>query len=250
MEGTSVGLGDAMLLAQNGGGMNGANGSWFVWILVLFLLLGGNGWNRQQGDYATQAQVYASNDQQTLMGEIRNLNNGINRLGNGIADATYALNNTMTNGFASAQRDILQGNFGIQQDILGGVNGVQRDIMAIGNNLGQAINENRFTAQNCCCETNRNIDSVRYDAALNTSNINSTATANTQKILDKLAAMEANAKDAEIANLRQQLSAVNLAASQQAQNATIIQAVRPYPAPAYVVSSPYGSNTTCPYANA
>lgn len=234
MEGTSVGLGDAMLLAQNGANMNGANCSWFVWIFVLFLLLGGNGWNRQGGDYATQAQVYASNDQQTLMSQIRDLNNSNFQLGNGISNATFSLNNTIANGFTNAMRD----SFALQNNVMGGIA-----------NIAQAVNENRFAAQQCCCETNRNIDGVRYDAALNTSNINTAATANTQRILDKLCSMEANAKDAEIAALRQQLSAANLAVSQQAQNAAIIQAVRPFPAPAYVVANPYCGSNVCGCAN-
>lgn len=80
---------------------------------------------------------------------------------------------------------------------------------------------------------------------MNTASINNAAASNTQKILDKLCTMEANAKDAEIAQLRQQLATANLAVSQQAQNAAIIQAVRPFPAPAYIVSSPYAAGCNC-----
>lgn len=57
---------------------------------------------------------------------------------NGLCDGFYAQNTTMLNGF---------------------------------NTLGMQIAENRFAAQNCCCETNRNIDSVRYDAQKNTCDI-------------------------------------------------------------------------------
>lgn len=232
MEGSTVGLGDAMLMAQGG---NGFGGNW-AWIILLFLLLGNNGWggnNQCAAEMAaakTQASVWQSNDQQNLMGAIGQVRDGNIALGNGIADATFALNQNVSNGFTGVMRD----GFGLQSAMMGGFA-----------NVAQAVAENRFAQQNCCCETNRNIDAVRYDAALNTQGINATATANTQRILDKLCSMETAAKDAEIANLRQQLAGAQLTVSQQAQNAAIIGAIRPYPAPAYMVASPYGNACPC-----
>lgn len=100
--------------------------------------------------------------------------------------------------------------------------------------------ENRFAAQQCCCETNRNIDAVRHEAAQNTCAITTNDTANTQKILDRLCAMEANAKDAEIARLRSDLQAAQLTLAQGAQTQTIVGALKaPAPVPAYVVANPY-----------
>lgn len=222
MDNNSVGIGDAMLLA------NQNNGGWWMWIILLFFLIGGNGgWNNRDSNVARIQDVYASNDNQSLR-------TAVNSLGNGIADATFALNGNIMGGFCNTQRDIMQGNFAIEKGLT--------DNRYV---LGNAINEGRFAQQQCCCETNRNIDGVRYDGAMNTAAITTNATCNTQKILDKLCSMEANAKDAEIAALRQQLSAAHLAVSQQAQNAQLISAIRPYPAPAYVVSSPYGGACPC-----
>lgn len=59
-------------------------------------------------------------------------------LANGLCDGFYAQNTTMLNGF---------------------------------NTIGMQIAENRFASQNCCCETNRNIDAVRYENAKNTCDI-------------------------------------------------------------------------------
>lgn len=205
---------------------------WFVWIVLLLVLLGGNGIGMRNGDYATQAQVYASNDSQTMMGKIDNLGDMNFRLGNGISDATYALNNAITTGFTGVMRD----NFGLQNTMMGGFN-----------NIGQAINQNRFEAQKCCCETNRAIDGVNFNNVINTSKITENATYNTQKILDKLCAMEMNAEKAENAQLRQALFAEQLANSQQLQNATLIGALRPFPQPAYLTASPYQS-IGCPCA--
>lgn len=47
--------------------------------------------------------------------------------------------------------------------------------------LGKELSE-------CCCGINRNIDAVRYEAAINTASINSNTTAQTQRILDALCA--------------------------------------------------------------
>lgn len=126
----------------------------------------------------------------------------------------------------------MRDQFSMQQAMLGGMN-----------NIGQAINENRFAAQQCCCETNRNIDSLRYDAALNTSNINNVATANTQKILDCLCQMESNAKDAQIAQLQMDLQAAQLTLGNAAQTQNIVTALMPpRPVPAYMVNYPCAYN--------
>lgn len=209
MENNGIGLGDAMLLAQNGGNGAWAGGCW-IWIILLFFLMGGNGWGNNR-NAATTNDVYAAVDNQNLTSSIRDVARQINAVGDGISSATFALNNTINNGFTGVMRD----GFTLQQGMMGGFA-----------NLAQAVNENRFAAQQCCCETNRNIDGVRYDGALNTNAINTVATANTQKILDRLCAMEANAKDAEIAHLRQELAASQLAFSQQAQNTYLISQLK------------------------
>ena len=56
----------------------------------------------------------------------------------GLSDGFYAQNTTMLNGFAG---------------------------------VTAAVENARFAAQQCCCETNRNIDGVRYDAQKNTCDI-------------------------------------------------------------------------------
>lgn len=183
----------------------GSNG--FIWvILLLFLCGGGFGWGNR-GNVATTQDVAASSQFAQIDNGIRGLAAGQASLGYDNLKQSADSNMMMAGGFA---------------------------------NLTQALAENRFAQQNCCCETNRNIDSVRYEMAQNTCAITTNNTANTQKILDRLCSMEANAKDAEIVRLRSDLQAAQLTLAQASQTQTIVGALKaPAPVPAYVVANPY-----------
>lgn len=196
-----------------GDGMCGG-GMWFMWIFVIFALMGGGGF----GGW-----------------------------GNGAAALNGALTrNDLFDGFNS--QDIKDGIRGIQNgfcaqntNTLQGFNNVGRDILESRYQLGAAIAENRFAQQSCCCETNRSIDAVRAENYKNTCEITMNATANTQKILDRLCQMESNAKDQRIAQLQFDLQAAQLQIGNIRQTENIVNSVRPPVVPAYVVSSPYES---------
>lgn len=122
--------------------------------------------------------------------------------------------------------------------------------------LGTEILNNKYTNElgvqniiasqkDCCCTTNRNIDSVRYDNLLNAKGLQyqlneccctlrAEGLANTQKILDKMC-------ENEISQLRTDLQSAQLQISQLSQTANITNTLRPFPTPSYVVSSPYTS---------
>lgn len=212
-----AGVVPVMDLNRGGYGYNDAyGGGMWMWIIILFALMGGNGFggwgNRGLEGALTRSDLTNGFDAQDIK-------NGIRGVQNGLCDGFYAQNTTMLQGFNGLGRDVLENRFA----------------------LGAAIAENRFAAQQCCCETNRNIDAVRYENAQNTCAITNNATANTQKILDKLCLMESNAKDMQIADLREKLAVANLQVSQQVQNATLVNTLRPFPQPAYVTCSPYES---------
>ena len=193
-----------------GEGYGWGGGMWFAWILILFVLMGG--WGNGFGGRNAQAGFDVASQF-----DYQDIKNGVRGIQQGLCDGFYAQNTTMLQGFNGMQRDLCQGFAAI--------------------NAG--INENRFAQQSCCCETNRNIDAVRYENAQNTCAITTNATGNTQKILDKLCQMESNAKDQRIADLTSTLQAANFQLSQLSQTANIINAVRPFPVPAYQVQSPY-----------
>lgn len=87
-------------------------------------------------------------------------------------------------------------------------------------------------AQQCCCETNRNIDAVRYENARNTCDIVNAIKADGD-------ATRALMTQNTIQELRDNLQAAQLQLGNISQTQTIINAVRPFPIPSYITCSPY-----------
>ena len=83
---------DVALLGNN----NEWGGNSFMWIFALLILAGGGfGGFNNRGDYGQFAT--AASQQEILFGQqFQNLDNKMDRLGNGIADSTFALNNAIT----------------------------------------------------------------------------------------------------------------------------------------------------------
>lgn len=95
MEGMNYSISDLAAVANGGSGF----GNNSFWIIILFLLVFNGGWNRGgnygAGDFGQYAT--AASQQEILFGQrFSNLDNKIDRIGNGIADATFALNNSIT----------------------------------------------------------------------------------------------------------------------------------------------------------
>lgn len=149
--------------------------------------------------------------------------------------------------------------FGFNGNGLGGNNAttnqlnsdfITRDLFAINQNISaqgcetrETVLQNRFDTQlgfqnlgsqmaSCCCETNRNIDAVRYENAKNTCDIITNANANTQRLIDHMTTQEIQA-------LRDQLQSAQLTLAQGAQTDALITALRPTPQPAWITCSPY-----------
>jgi hypothetical protein len=104
---------------------------YLVWLAVL-----GNGGlfgNRNgYGDAAVQGALTRSDlfegfNNQDVNGQLRGITNGL-------CDGFYAINSGLKDGFYGTQTAVKDGFYGIQADI-----------------------------KDCCCTTNRNIDSVRFD---------------------------------------------------------------------------------------
>lgn len=142
-------------------------------------------------------------------------NNAVNEISN---EFLYTnLNNQLGQGF----NQVANQNFNIERAIDNGMNSVNSNIA-----------ESRYATQNCCCETNRNIDALRYDGAKNTCDIITAGQANTQRIIDYM-------QNEKIDQLRTDLQAAQLQLSNNSQTSTLISALRPYPVPSYITCSPY-----------
>lgn len=215
---------------NNGGGWGNGNNDW--WILILFLLFGWGrgGWGGQQGGVgaqsscATTADVYGAVDQQTLISKL-------DQQTYGLADSTFSLNNTITQGFANAELSRCQQQASLMQQLY---------------NM-QSSNEK------CCCETQRSIDGVNYNMAMQTNQLQNTLCNNTRDvidnqnsnaraILDALTANKLEAKNERIAEQQQQIFALQLAASQAKQNQYLVNELRPCPVPAYITCNPYAAS--------
>ena len=122
----------ADIRAATGAEENGWGGGGAWWIIILFLFMfgmggGGWGWGNRGNDALTRAEMQQGFDTQEITRKLDGLSYGM-------CDGFYAQNTTMLNGFAG---------------------------------VTSAVRDAQFAAQQCCCETNRNIDSVRYDAQKN-----------------------------------------------------------------------------------
>ncbi len=111
------------------------------------------------------------------------------------------------NGFGSRQSDFGQyATAASQQEILFGqqFQGLDNKIDRIGNGIAAASYDLQGQLSNCCCENQKNVDSVRYDMANFASSIQQNDTANTQKILDALAQNKIDALQAQVSELKTQ----------------------------------------------
>lgn len=199
-------------------------GSWF-WIIILFLFMfwGGNGWNNNAGAQGalTRAELCDGFN-------FNQLENGQRAIERGICDLGY----TTQQGFSNVQYRMMDGFNGVERDLCTGFNGVQ-----------SAIAENRFAAQQCCCETNRNIDAVRYENNKNTCDITTAIHAEGEATRALINANTMQDLRDRLADRDRDLMAANFQLSQQAQSANLINELRPCPVPAYPSCSPYQVNS-------
>lgn len=164
-------------------------------------------------------------------------NNGWNNGGGnqmvGYELGRVATTNDVASGFStstimSTQRDSqLEMNAGfanVQQTLCQGFNGINQSI------------------SDCCCRTQSAIADVKYANERNTCDIIQAGNANTQRIIDYL-------NNQEMDKLRAENNALRLQASQSAQNAYLIDQLRPTARPAYITCSPFdtafGRNGGC-----
>lgn len=189
---------------KDGGMLGGGGGIWLILLFILFAFGGGGMFGGNKDAAAVNSALTRADLSEGF--NFNNLEQGVRGVQDGLCSGFYAQNTTMLQGF---------------------------------NGLGTQLAENRFAAQQCCCETNRNIDAVRYENAKNTCDIITAGHSDAQRIIDQ---MTQNT----VQELRDQLQAAQLTLGNTIQTTNIVNSLRPFPQPAYVTCSPYTSaNVGC-----
>lgn len=244
---------------NNGSGDGfGDNGAWWIIIFLIFALGGfrGNGFGGfggNSGGGIGENYVLAS-DFATLQRQLSDGFNSVNRkndaIQEGICDSTFALNNTINNGF-----------FGVQNALCQGFSGLNQNVNTNGYETRLGINDLGYKLQNCCCDLGKQIsscccdlergqDRINYNMqtgvntlqnsmCLNTRDIIDNQNANFMKIHEELLNNKLEMKEERIMEQQNEINALRLRASQEAQNNFLVAKLGPKcPEPAYVVNGP------------
>lgn len=187
-------------------GMFGGDGWWAI--IIILALFGGFGRGSFGGFGGGYGEAVATNGDIQRGFDTSNIVGKLDRLGDGICSLGY--------------------------DQLSQMNTINQNVSQQGFNLSSAIAQLGYQNQNCCCETQRAIDGVNFNAAQNTCAITNAIHAEgeeTRKLIQQN----------EIQALRDKVSDLQLAQSQCAQNAYLVNQLRPCPIPAYLTCSPYSN---------
>ena len=245
-----TGILPVMEVGNNGnGGFGGyGNGDW-AWIIVLFLIFG---WGRNGFGGGFGGNGGGVVDGYALQTDFATIERKLDSVNSGICDATFALNNNLNSGFFGVQNSLTQGFAGINTALLQG---------------NYALNS---AISNCCCDlktqladgfcsVGRGLDGINYNNALQTSTLQQTLCNNTRDIIenqnanyralhDEIVANRIEDKNAQITAQQNEINALRLKASQEAQNNYLIsQLGEKCPVPAFVVNGPTPVNfpTNC-----
>jgi hypothetical protein len=193
-------------IAAANGGMN--NEMWnnpFIY-LVWLAVLGGGGLFGNRNGYGDAAVQGALTRSDLFEGfNNQDVNGQLRGITNGLCDGFYAINNSLKDGF-----------YGVQANV-----------------------------KDCCCTTNRNIDAVRFDMSKGFCDVAGAIHAEgeaTRALINATTMQELRDK---LADRDRELMTANFQLSQQAQNAYLINEIRPCAKPAYITCSPYTTASFC-----
>ena len=137
---------------------------------------------------------------------------------------------------ALTRSDLFEGfnNQDVNAQLRGITNGLCDGFYAVNNSMKDGF----YGIKDAICGTNRNIDGVRYDI---TSAIHAEGEA-TRALITSTTMQELRDK---LADKDRELLTANFQLSQQAQNAYLINEIRPCAKPAYITCSPYTTASFC-----
>ena len=241
---------DISAVTNNGGswGMNDG-----TWILILFLFamfggFGGNGFGNNAGGGFVPYYLANNTDNAVQAG----FNNA------SIAGQLTGIQNAICEGFAGAEASANTRQIADMQQAFANQTAMNQGFNSLASQLANCCCENRLASADLKYTIATENCADRYEAQQNTRNIIENCNRNNQAILDKLCALELDAKNDRISELERQLTMANLSASQTAQTAQLLadnsrqtvaleQYLNPVPVPAYIVQNPNccAQNTGC-----
>lgn len=217
----------------NGCGFGGDWGSWII-LFLIFGLFGNNTWSNG-----------GNNQLPWLLSASRNNDNDVQAGFNqaAITGQLSGIQSDINNGFANVQTSLCGGFANVNATVNGAQNAISQQLYAnqiadmnqrFTDTLAMSNQMNNLASglQNCCCENRSGLADIKYTIATENCadrsavnegvrDIITAQTASTQRILDQLCQDKIDAKNDEIARLRQEVAMKDLAASQASQNALI-----------------------------
>ena len=224
---------------RNNGGFGDGD---YWWIILLFLFAGNGNWGWGGNGGANGGSTVR--EEITYGFDMNGLENGVRGIQQGLCDGFYAMNTGMLNGFNGVQNTMCQGFSGINDAITQStIADMQSDFNiqgAINNNTNTITSQlTRMAADNaaCCCATQREIEKgfcdLGYALATQACDTRRAVADSTREIMDFLT-------QDKIATLTAENQSLKFAASQQAQNAYLLNELgNKAPVPAYIVANPY-----------
>ena len=226
-DGTMLTMPVAPANTGNGNGFGwGGDGAWWIVLFLIFAAFGGwgNGFGFGGGGNGVM-------DGYVLTSDFANVERKIDSVNQGLCDGFYqqaqlinGTNMAMANGFG--QDELSRSN---QQAA-----------------LMQQLTAMQMQAAECCCNTQRSIEGVRYDMAAQACDTRNTVQNATRDIIDNANSNSRAILDfltqSKLQDLQSENQGLKLAASQAAQNSYLVSQLRPSPIPAYTVQNPYCCN--------
>lgn len=220
--------------AQNGGFGNAFGGDGW-WILLLFLLIGNNGWGNGFGGgnggaggiYPWMNQANQINDgfrDQMINDNITEIRTGVNGLQTQLCNCCGDIQMALANGFSGVEQGANARQIANMQQAFAAQTAVTQGM----NDIGMGL-------QNCCCENRANIADLKYTVATENCadraalaegirDVIQATQAQTQTILNQINQDKLDQKNDTINQLRQELLYSRGQASQDVQTAQLIAA--------------------------
>lgn len=224
-------------MGNTGNGFSDGFGGSGWWILLLFILLGGNGWGNGFGGFG------GGNDLYPWMNQSNQINGGFRD--QMLSTQIGGIQNSITSGFGDVQTALCGGFAGVNASVAAAQNGITQQMYA--NQIADM--ERSFAAQTastqgmtalqaqlaqCCCDNRAATADLKYTVASEAcndraavsealQNVIAANNASTQRILDQLCADKIEQKNDTIAQLRSELMYARGQASQDVQTAVLRQ---------------------------